>query len=62
MDDERFLDELDAQARALEATWALAPGISPDDVAAELERVAARLRAMAAECRRWDIGDDVAAA
>ena len=62
MDDARFLDELDAQARALAATWALAPGITPDDVADELERVAARLVAMAAECRCWDAGYDVAAA
>ena len=62
MDDERFLGQLDDQVSALRAVWALAPGISPDDVAGELERVAARLVAMAAECRRWDAGYDVAAA
>ena len=50
--DERWCDELDAQVRALEACWALAPALDPEASAATLEAVAYRLRALAGEARR----------
>ena len=57
--DERWLAELDAQARALEACWALAPALDPEDSAATLEAVADRLRWLAREARAVVL-DDVA--
>ena len=57
-----WLDALDLEIASLTAAWALAPDLSPEDSAATVESVADRLRELAAEARRWDVGYDDAAA
>ncbi len=55
--DERWLDELDTQVRALEVCWALAPDVDPEASAATLEAVADRLRWLAREARAAVLDD-----